>query len=397
MKQVLTVSCKIVVTPEQCPKVDNTLKVFAAACEYVHETLPESLTNEIAMQSVIYQDVRAKFGLPSQLAIHAIRRVSSNRKTARSKGDKVKSFAPTSVTYDARTFQMREKDWTVSLTMVGKRERFQLHIGNYQRSLLKGQNPKSAVLVVKDGEYRLNIQLESHPDAPPKVDDVLGVDLGRTDIAVTSDGESFSGKEVTQVRDHYSKVRASIQKKASKGTRSTRRRARRLLQRLSGKEKRFQQHKNHVISKHIVTVAKTTKRAISLEDLTGIRERTNQLPRSKTERRRSNSWAFFQLRQFLIYKAIGASVKLILVNPAYTSQTCHKCNHIHPVRGESYRNGKKFACGHCGWAGDADLNGAKNIEAMGRSINSPEGSELVCDIADHVLGLLKTPSLFRVG
>jgi putative transposase len=218
MKQVLTVSCKIVVTSEQSPKVDNTLQVFAAACEYVHETLPENLTNEMAMQSVIYQDVRAKFGLPSQLAIHAIRRVSGNRKTAKSNGDKVKNFAPTSVTYDIRTFQLREQDWTVSLTMVGKRERFQLHIGNYQKSLLKGQNPKSAVLVLKDGEYRVNIQLESHPEPSLKVDYILGIDLGRTDIAVTSEGESFSGKDVTATRDHYAKLRSSIQKKASKGT-----------------------------------------------------------------------------------------------------------------------------------------------------------------------------------
>ena len=40
------------------------------------------------------------------------------------------------------------------------------------------------------------IQLESHPEPPEKTDKVLGVDLGRTDIAVTSDGDSFSGKEI---------------------------------------------------------------------------------------------------------------------------------------------------------------------------------------------------------
>lgn len=160
MKQVLTVSCKIVVTPEQLPKVDNTLQVFAAACQYIHQEVPETLTNEIAMQSLVYQSVRGRFAIPSQLAIHAIRRVAGNRKTAKSKGDKIKDFAPTSVTYDARTFQFREKDWTVSLTMVGKRERFRLHIGGYQKSLLTGQTPKSAVLVVKNGEYRLNIQLD---------------------------------------------------------------------------------------------------------------------------------------------------------------------------------------------------------------------------------------------
>lgn len=216
--------------------------------------------------------------------------------------------------------------------------------------------------------------------------------------AVTSDEDSFSGKEVTAVRNHHARVRASIQQKASKGTRSTRRRARRLLQRLSGKERRFQQHTNHVISKRIVQHAKANNQVIALEDLTGIRERTNEMPRTKTERRLLNNWAFYQLRQFLTYKAIQNSVKLILVNPAYTSQTCHKCLHIHPVRGESYRSGKKFACGHCGFSCDADLNGAKNIEAMGRSINTPGGSVyLCCSLSTDRSGLLKTPSAYAVG
>lgn len=399
MKQVLTVACKIKVAPEQVAKVRDTFQVFCDACIYVNQEVPEKLTNELAMQSLVYYDVRAKFGLSAQLAIHAIRRVSGNRKTAKQKGKVVKQFAPTSVTYDVRTFSFRESDWTVSLTMFGKRERFKLHIGNYQCGLLKGQQPKTATFVLNaKGEYYLNIQLETNPEPPKKTDKVLGVDLGRTDIAVTSDEDSFSGKEVTAVRNHHARVRASIQQKASKGTRSTRRRARRLLQRLSGKERRFQQHTNHVISKRIVQHAKAKNQVIALEDLTGIRERTNEMPRTKTERRLLNNWAFYQLRQFLTYKAIQNSVKLILVNPAYTSQTCHKCLHIHPVRGESYRSGKKFACGHCGFSCDADLNGAKNIEAMGRSINTPRGSVyLCCSLSTDRSGLLKTPSAYAVG
>jgi IS605 OrfB family transposase len=127
-----------------------------------------------------------------------------------------------------------------------------------------------------------------------------------------------------------------------------------------------------------------SKQAIALENLTGIRERTNQLPRSKKERRLSNSWAFFQLRQFLIYKAIKHGVHLVFIDPRYTSQTCHNCNHIHPVRGESYRSGKKFSCGHCGWIGDADYNGAKNISALGAVVNQPEGSRLSCSLHDHL-------------
>ncbi|WP_333450627.1 zinc ribbon domain-containing protein [Microcoleus sp. K5-D4] len=77
--------------------------------------------------------------------------------------------------------------------------------------------------------------------------------------------------------------------------------------------------------------------------------------------------------------------QLLILNrrPRYTSQMCHKCNHIHPVQGESYRNGKKFACGHCGWKGDPDLNGSKNIAAIGALVNKPEGSRLFCNLQDH--------------
>ncbi|MFB2982075.1 RNA-guided endonuclease InsQ/TnpB family protein [Microseira sp. BLCC-F43] len=345
------------------------------------------------MQSLIYKAARDYSGLSAQMTIHAIRRVCANRKTAKQQNRPVKGFAPTSATYDARNFTFREKEKTVSLTMLKGREKLSLHIGNYQRHLLTGRNPKAAVLAKrKDGSYYLQIQLEYAPPKPASTNKVLGVDLGRNDIAVTSEGEKFSGREVTRIREKYTRVRSSLQQKASKGTRSSRRRCRQLLQRLSGRERRFQTQVNHTVSYRIVQQAKSTNQTIALEDLTGIRERTNQQPRSKTERRRSNSWAFYQLRQFLTYKAVKFGVNLVFVDPRYTSQTCHKCLHVHPVRGESYRSGKKFRCGHCGWIGDADENGAKNISVLGLLLNQPGGSGLACSLEEHVLGLLKSPT-----
>jgi len=393
MKQVLTVSCKLNPTPEQVAKVDELLKAFADACEYVNRATPEKLTNELAMQSLCYHDVRARFGLSAQLAIHAVRRVSSNRKTSLKDGKPIKGFAPTSATYDARTFSFREKDWTISLTMLGSRERFTLAIGNYQRGLLKEQKPKTATLIKRnDGSYYLNIQLESIPERPQKTNKVLGCDLGRTDICVTSENDTYSGKQTTKIRDHYTSLRAKLQQKAARGTRSSRRRCRELLKRLSGRERRFQTHQNHTISYQLVQKAKNQKQVIALEDLTGIRERTNRLPRSKTERRRSNSWSFHQLRSFLIYKCIKFAVKMVFVDPRYTSKICQNCLHIHPVQDKSYRSGKSFRCGHCSWCGDADLNGALNIQKLGQLINLPGGSGLACSLEHHVLGLLKTPS-----
>jgi putative transposase len=265
---------------------------------------------------------------------------------------------------------------------------------------LKGKKPTSAQLCKhRDGSYYIHIQVKDTPPEPIKSNQVIGVDLGRTDIAVTSEGKKWSGKQITAVRDRYSRTRASLQSKASakadatrtKGTRSTRRRCREILQRLSGNERRFQTHENHVISKTIIKQALASNAIVAIEDLTGIRDRTNQMPRSKTERRRSNSWAFYQLRQFLEYKGLGAGVQVIAINPRYTSQTCHQCLHIHPVRGESYRKGKSFKCGHCEWHGDADLNGASMIKLLGSSVNRPEGSEILsCSLSKHIERAIKS-------
>lgn len=389
----LTIVCKINPTPEQVAKIEATLKAFADACNYINEVVEPKITHNVTIQNQVYGEVRERFGVASNLAIRAINRVSSNRKTAKRMNKPVRKFLPTSADYDARIFSFREKDWSVSLTLVGGRERFLVDVGSYQKGKLSGFTPTSATLAKhQNGTYSVNIQVKNDAPSPQKAQDVIGVDLGRRDVAVTSEGESFSGEQITKIRDGYSRTRASIQKQASEGTRSTRRRARRILQRLSGRERRFQSWVNHNVSKHIVGKAKESGYSIAIEDLMGIREWTNEQPRNKTERRRSNSWAFFQLRTFLDYKALGAGVKVIKVNPAYTSQTCHKCLHIHPVKGKSYRSGKTFNCRHCNWKGDADLNGANVIKLLGASVNSPGGSYLSCELRRKVEYF--QPSLF---
>ncbi|MGY4611804.1 RNA-guided endonuclease InsQ/TnpB family protein [Thermostichus sp. MS-CIW-38] len=384
MTHVLTVPCKLKVSPSQAAKLDATMDAFVQALNWVNQNTPEKVVNAVKLQSLCYYQIRARFGLSSNLAQQVCRRLAGARKVARQKNRPVKAFKRGFATYDARIFSFREKDWTVSLTTVEGRERFELAIGRYQREQLAGSNPKSATLVKrKDGSYSIQICVETEPCPPQRTDRVLGVDLGRTDIAHTSEGDNWNGQQLNRIRDHYSKLRAVLQRKASKGTRSSRRRCRELLQRLSGKERRFQTWVNHRISKAIVSRAKATNSAIALEDLTGIRERVNQQPRSKAERRRANSWAFYQLRQFLEYKARVAGVSLILVPPAYTSQTCHRCLHIHPDPAQSYRSGKKFKCGHCGWEGDADLNGANVIALLGAAVNQPGGPGLFCSLVEQ--------------
>ena len=125
-----------------------------------------------------------------------------------------------------------------------------------------------------------------------------------------------------------------------------------------------------------------------MEDLTGIRERTNEQPRRKDERRRGNSWAFFQLRQYVAYKAALVGVMLYLVPPAYTSQMCHRCLHI------GSRSGKRFVGDHCGYRDDADYNGAQNIKILGlQLVRAPRGPWVHSLGSGEPNGLLESPAL----
>ncbi|MEQ8469512.1 RNA-guided endonuclease InsQ/TnpB family protein [Coleofasciculus sp. E1-EBD-02] len=382
MKQVLTIVVKLQPTPEQVTKLEATLQAFADACNYVNEQTNPKLTNKIAIQSLTYQTIKSQFNLVANMAVRVCARVAANRKTAKQKDKPVKGFVPSSMDCDKDLFRLREHDWTVSIATVLGRERVELKPGNYQKGKLKGRKPTSAQLCQhRDGQFYLHIQLKDTLPDPQDTDQVIGVDLGRRDIAVTSENEKWDGKHIQSVRDRFSQTRASLQKKASKGTRTTRRRCREVGKRLSGRERRYQQWLNHNISKSVVKRAVELSASIAIEDLTGIRERTNEKPRNKTERRRSNSWAFYQLRMFIEYKAASAGVQVIPISPAYTSQMCHKCLHIHPVKGKSYRSGKSFKCGHCGWHGDADFNGANNIALVGLSINQPGGTKLSCKLS----------------
>src|SRR5262249_22269310 len=143
---------------------------------------------------------------------------------------------------------------------------------------------------------------------------------------------------VNQVRARFSRFRQKLQKKGTKS-------AKWLLRKRSGRERRFVKDVNHCLSKAIVSTAQGTSRGLALEDLQGIRERAK---RTVTKRRRRvlHSWSFFQLRAFIAYKAAWAGVRVIYVNPAYTSQTCSACGHCEKANRRSQAH---FLCRSCGF------------------------------------------------
>src|SRR3990167_2455658 len=177
-------------------------------------------------------------------------------------------------------------------------------------------------------------------------------------LSVESDGNSFSGKQIDKTRERLVKIKSALQKRGSKS-------AKRHLKKISKKQSRFQKDVNHCISKKIVSIAKGTKRAVVLEDLTGIRSRQNV---RRADRQRFGNWAFNQLDRFIEYKAKIAGVPIICIDPRNTSRTCSVCGFV----SKSNRKSQSiFSCKSCGITLDADFNGAANIASKGNLINLP--------------------------
>lgn len=91
-----------------------------------------------------------------------------------------------------------------------------------------------------------------------------------------------------------------------------------------------------------------------LEDLKGIRQ--NKL--KKKQRTLLNNWSFFQLEQFLTYKAIANGISIEKIDARYTSQCCNKCGYRDRKNRKTSSN---FCCLSCGYKINADLNASRNI------------------------------------
>jgi IS605 OrfB family transposase len=327
----------------------------------------ENCWNTTKLHHKVYKATRELTGLKANHVCQAIRRVIGNAKAVK----QIHRFRPTSISLDARTFKYVEDKQLVGVTLKSGRINLTLAIGGYQVALLRGQTPKSATLSqTRQGDYYINIVVEIPTQPKGKTPKVLGVDLGIRDITTTSTGKAWSGKQLRETRAKYARIRGSIQSKRSKASK-------RLLRRLSGKERRFQSWVNHNIGKQLVAEARKISAAIAFEDLTGIRQSAKV---RKSQRREHNSWAFYQLRLFTEYKAAVAGIPILLVDPRYTSKTCNCCKVI------GNRDGKVFRCLNlkCGWIGDADHNGAKNISTLGAAVNQPGISTMFCSLHDVV-------------
>jgi predicted transposase len=78
VQSIRTVRCRILVPPEERVLVDSLFERYSQACtEIAAWGRDQRESNSIRLQHHLYYDIRKKYGLPANLTITALRRVSS--------------------------------------------------------------------------------------------------------------------------------------------------------------------------------------------------------------------------------------------------------------------------------------------------------------------------------
>ena len=355
----LTLKIKLLTTDEQHKLLLDTMKEANAVCNAISDVAWEKrIFNNFKLHHEVYHSYKATFNLSSQVLVRCIAKVAYSYNFNKTNNRVKMQFRPLgSIAYDSRIMTYKPND-IVSLWAIGGRIKipYVCHNRNYL-PYIKGE----ANLVYNNGKFYLFQNVEVPEEEINDIEEFIGVDMGLVSIATLSNGIEFNSKNIQDYREKRKKVRSSVQRKRTRG-------CKKLLKRLSGRERTTASIVNHTISKKIVQIAKEENKGIAIEDLKGIR--FSSIKKGKKFRIRVGNWSFYQLRQYISYKAMLNGVTVVIVNPRYTSQTCSNCHYI------GNRKGKVFKCNNCGNNIDADVNASVNIATLGASINKPEKSSM---------------------
>ncbi|THV43230.1 transposase [Glycomyces buryatensis] len=323
---------------------------------------------EYALRGRAYAEAKAT-GIGSQLAQHAIKKTRdaytalyAQIKAGMLRGKREAKALSNPVAFKpgaAQPFDDRCLSWdfyarTVSIRSIAGRLRgIGFACSKRDLAVLRAYRQGESDLYERDGELYLAATVDIPEAEQREPVDFIGVDRGIVNLATTSDEVNFQGRGLERYRRHMARVRAELQAKATKA-------AKKKLKQQARKEARHAAHVNHKIAKEIVSAAERTDRGIALEDLEGIRERVRL---TRSQRGRISNWPFYQLAQYIAYKAKRAGVPVVVVDARHTSQKCPLCHHTERA---NRRNRDDFECRGCGLAGPADVIASVNVRARGR-------------------------------
>ena len=354
----LIAQVKLQPTEQQADTLKRTMEAANRAANFLSDLAWDTKHfRQYDLHHAAYYAIREQFGLSAQAAVRVVSKVADSYKVDKETKRTFRLLG--SVAFDDRILRIVPAKNTVSIWTLDGRQQMTFVCGERQTAMLQGQRGESD-LVYRDGEFYLLATCDVDEAPISDVDGFLGVDLGVANIAVDSDHTVYQGKTVKNVRYRHRQLRRKLQ---AKGTKSTRRR----LKKLAGKERKFATWTNHNISKRIVAKAKDTGRGIAIEELGGIRDR---ITARRSQRATLHSWSFFQLRSFIEYKAKLNGVIVAAVDPRNTSRTCPACGNVDNANRKTQAT---FLCVRCGFSGLADHIASVNIRRRAE-VNRPNVS-----------------------
>ena len=387
MEQTVNIKVKLnILEPNVGMKFSKTMEQYRLACNYVSEYLFNNNfpLNKNEVQKVIYNTIREKFNLKSQMTISCIRSVIARYKTVKTQmarrpykyqdqntGEWYREVRDLTWLHKPISFNrpqvdlQRNRDWSylssgqLSINTLDGRVKVDPICRGFNQYLDGTWKFGLAKLLKSSGKWYLHISATKEVTDFDKqtVKHVVGIDRGLRFLATSYDEQGktafFDGQAIMRKRAKYQKLRATLQ---AKGTKSAKRR----LKKLSGRENRWISDVNHCLSKTLVQKYGANTLFV-LENLNGVSFERTDLP--KALRNQNKSWAFYQLEQFLTYKAHLHNSEVVEVSAKYTSQRCPKCGVI--KKDNRHHEKHEYHCTNCGYCSNDDRIGAMNIQLLG--------------------------------
>ena len=230
----------------------------------------------------------------------------------------------------------------------------------------------------KSNQYYLHVPLDRIINKKKMTDEseILGLDVGITDLITLSNGSVYGAnsaelfytlsdnlvnKNRSRLFAHKRKLeqrilteldqsKKVILEQKLKNLEDNNLGSKKRISKISKYKSRIVSHINHELNKMI---KEEDIKEIVREDLNWSSKKKNV---SRKQQNRFSTWSKGLLLERLSVKLAEKGITETIVNPAYTSQVCCKCNHL------GIRKGKEFKCSNCNLSIDADFNASINIK-----------------------------------
>ena len=289
---------------------------------------------------------------------------------------KIKSHTnKANVILTSNLYKFNSNDNTFMFSGKAKHSRLEISlIGNVPK--LKGT--LELVKNQKTNQYYLHVPLDriiSKKEMTAE-SETLGLDVGITDLITLSNGsiygansaelfytlsDNFVNKNRSRLFSYKRKLeqrivieqdqyKKSLLESKLKNLEENNLGSKNRISKISKYKSRIVSHINHELNQMI---KEEDIVEIVREDLTWSSKKKNVC---KKQQNRFSTWSKGLLLERLSVKLAEKGIKETIVNPAYTSQICCKCNHL------GDRKGKEFKCSNCNLSIDADFNASINIK-----------------------------------